>query len=292
MPGNPVTATAGPTDSNGNPTATATSGSYTPPATGRYCVRTEYTGDLKYEKASDSSRKGSCVVVVNAGDGFDAVDDVYTIAPGETLNVTAGSGVRQNDLATPGATLTYTQPAFGSVTVAQDGSLTYLAPASPQTDSFTYTLQQSGNDPETATVTVEVDPEVDVLLRRRFVRRGGFRRGGFRRGGFRDIDTVSFFTVTDCRARAVWINPQFTILDDDGPVQIRVNAALYDSAGNRLAATRGPIVDGLFYGNPFHPTVVTWPVWSMPVRAGGSYVRVFSEVDGVAQPDALATCQT
>jgi uncharacterized delta-60 repeat protein len=291
MPGNPVTVTAGPTDANGNPTATATSGSYTPPATGRYCVRSEYTGDLKYEKASDSSRKGACVLVANAGDGFDVVDDVYTVAPGATLNVSAAGGVRQNDLATPGAALTYTQPAFGSVTVAQDGSLTYVAPATPQTDTFTYTLQQAGSDPETATVTVEVDPEVDVMLRRH-LRRRHLRRRHLRRGGFRAIDSIQSFTVTDCRARALWINPQFTIMDDTGPVQIRVTASLYDSSGNRLASTKGPIVDGLFYGSPFHPTVVTWPTWSTPVRAGGSYVRVFMEVDGVAQPDSLAQCTT
>ena len=88
-------------------------------------------------------------VVTNNNGGIPApicVDDAYSTNANATLTVNAANGVLAND--TPnGATLTFqaTSANGGTITGAQDGSFTYVPPASfTGSDTFTYTLGGSG----------------------------------------------------------------------------------------------------------------------------------------------------
>ena len=86
------------------------------------------------------------------------VDDAYSTNANATLTVNAANGVLAND--TPnGATLTFqgTSANGGTITGAQDGSFTYVPPASfTGSDTFTYTLGNSGGV-VTCTVTITVN---------------------------------------------------------------------------------------------------------------------------------------
>ena len=86
------------------------------------------------------------------------VDDAYSTNANATLTVNAANGVLAND--TPnGATLTFqgTSANGGTITGAQDGSFTYVPPASfTGSDTFTYTLGGSGGV-VTCTVTITVN---------------------------------------------------------------------------------------------------------------------------------------
>ena len=76
---------------------------------------------------------------------FVAVNDRFTLAVGGDTTE-AAPGVLANDISvsscTGGVTITVDQqPAFGSLTLNNDGSFTYTpnTPADPDSDSFTYT---------------------------------------------------------------------------------------------------------------------------------------------------------
>ena len=125
---------------------------------------------------SDSDTRGITVAAVN--DPPTAVDDTGTTDEDTPLNVPA-PGVLANDtdpdpappetkivVALNGSgTLTGTSAQGGSVTISADGSYTYTPPASFQalstgesdTDSFMYTMQDSGGLQSTATVNLTVD---------------------------------------------------------------------------------------------------------------------------------------
>jgi hypothetical protein len=75
------------------------------------------------------------------------------------------------------------------------------------------------------------------------------------------------------------VNPELTI---PHPGVFKLTASLRDTAGNRLANSDF-LVNGEYYGDPFAPTVLTWPTWNTPAPAGGAYVDVLLEVD----PDPL-----
>jgi hypothetical protein len=55
VPGNPRPLVAGPDN-----TATSTSGEFTPPAPGRWCFRSEYSGSLSYGPSYDSNHEAEC----------------------------------------------------------------------------------------------------------------------------------------------------------------------------------------------------------------------------------------
>ncbi len=285
LPGNPQVLTAGPGNSG-----TATSGAFVAGTPGRYCFRAEYAGSDIYNAGSDSSR-ATCISVRQPVPTLGAVEDFYRLPHDVMLQQAADGGLIENDLYPTGATVTATldtNPLHGDVTLQPDGSFTYDPdPGYVGTDDFTYTLdQQGGGQSQPGTVRLEVTSEDDPLQGTRF--RGTtyvgtrFRGTRFRGTRFRDIEQISMVTYAQCRSRYVWVNPQVTMPHE---AQVQVTAALYDSAGERIAVTDGYLVNDYFYGDPFQPTVLTWPVWSTPVAADGAYVEVLVEVDP-GTPDA------
>jgi VCBS repeat-containing protein len=70
-----------------------------------------------------------------------------------------GSSVLANDIGTNLIVSSYTQPAYGSVTVASNGTYIYLPAAGfSGTDTFTYTLSDGFAQTSTAAVTITVTP--------------------------------------------------------------------------------------------------------------------------------------
>ena len=106
-------------------------------------------------------------ITVNAIAGIpaDAVDNSYssdeeTDATGNLITDNTGAGTDSGD-----GTLTVTgntDPANGSVTVAANGDFTYTPDANfAGTDTFTYTIQDTDGDADTANVTITVNPVND-----------------------------------------------------------------------------------------------------------------------------------
>ncbi len=88
------------------------------------------------------------------------VNDAYTTSEGTALVVNATAGVLANDtgLSDGGITLLVTAgPAFGAVTLNDDGSFTYAPNASyVGADSFTYQITDADGDTAMATVSIAV----------------------------------------------------------------------------------------------------------------------------------------
>jgi len=91
------------------------------------------------------------------------VPDTYTLTTGTTLTVPPATGVLANDTkGTPaGAVTAHTNPGHGTLTLAADGSFTYIPTAGyVGTDTFTYTLSNGngtfGTGSSTGTVTLTV----------------------------------------------------------------------------------------------------------------------------------------
>lgn len=86
-----------------------------------------------------------------------AVDDSGT-TPYETPLVVAAPGVLDNDTGTRPTVTSNTDPTFGTVVVAPDGSFTYTPDAGfAGLDAFTYTITDAAGQTDTATVTITVD---------------------------------------------------------------------------------------------------------------------------------------
>ena len=273
-------------------TAAATSDPFVPTVAGRYCFVADYLPDdpVVYRGSSQAGRS-SCITARQPSASLFAVEDFYRLPHDTTIQPSAATGLIQNDLYPTGATVTATldtNPLHGDLNLQPDGSFTYDPdPGFVGTDDFMYVLNQSGGgQSQPGTVRLEVTSEDDPLQGTRF--RGTtyvgtrFRGTRFRGTRFRDIEQISLVTYAACRPRYVWVNPQITMPHE---AQVQVTAALYDSAGERIAATDGYLVNDYFYGDPFQPTVLTWPVWSTPASADGAYVEVLVEVDP-GTPDA------
>ncbi|MGF1456502.1 MAG: beta strand repeat-containing protein [Alphaproteobacteria bacterium] len=100
----------------------------------------------------------------------EGTDDAYSVVPGTPLTVGTGSGLLANDTDAEGTALSVVSVngdtgavgnavnvTGGTVTVAADGSFTFLrTPGASGTASFTYGLSD-GTDTDTATVTVDLD---------------------------------------------------------------------------------------------------------------------------------------
>ena len=112
-----------------------------------------YTPDADYHgtdtfayKANDGtidSAIATVTITVNSiDDDPEAVDDVYTVVPNTTLNVSAAEGVLANDSDGDDDTLTVTvvdQPSNGTLTLNADGSFAYVPSQDFHgTDTFTY----------------------------------------------------------------------------------------------------------------------------------------------------------
>jgi uncharacterized delta-60 repeat protein len=279
----PVTCNSGSGTFAGNPktltavdgqTSTATSNAFTPVTDGRYCFRATYSGEDRYRAASNASRE-ACISVRPPTPTTVAVADLYPVVKGVTYTATPQEGVLQNDTYPAGSTISaslVTPPTTGTLNFSSDGSFDYTPPNSTFTGTvtFTYTATSTpGGTSEPVTVTLVVAEADDPIQGFRF---RGFRFRGFR---FRDVEEVSLTSYSACRSRFVWINPQVTI---PTTAHVRVNAHLYDAAGNRIASSEY-LVDGEYYGDPLQPTVLTWPLWTTPVPTGGTYAEVLVEVD-------------
>ena len=88
-----------------------------------------------------------------------AVDDPYSTPINTTLVKNIAAGLIPNDT---GANLTVTgntAPAHGSVTIAADGSFSYVPTAEfTGTDTFDYTVEDPNGTSSTATVTIQITP--------------------------------------------------------------------------------------------------------------------------------------
>lgn len=95
-----------------------------------------------------------------------ANDDTYTTGE-DTALIIPVSGVLANDTDADGDvlnTISNTAPSNGSVTLNADGSFTYVPDANFNgTDSFEYTITDGYNAPSTATVTINITPDVPTV---------------------------------------------------------------------------------------------------------------------------------
>ncbi len=96
-----------------------------------------------------------------------AVDDTATVDEGGTITALDGgvTSVLANDSDEEGAVtvVSNTAPTNGTVTVNPDGTFEYVHDGSPTTtDSFTYTIEDSGGQQATATVTITINPVDDL----------------------------------------------------------------------------------------------------------------------------------
>jgi hypothetical protein len=77
------------------------------------------------------------------GPSLQARADHYQVAEGRTLTV-RGNGVLGNDKGAPVTLISHTAPAHGSLTLNQDGSLSYTPAAGfTGTDTFSYTVSDA-----------------------------------------------------------------------------------------------------------------------------------------------------
>ncbi len=110
-----------------------------------------WTADTGYEAAFDEA-------MVFEYDGPIASNDTYSTTSGSTLSVPA-PGVLANDLVagTNVSAILATTVANGTLSLSNDGSFTYTAPASfSGTATFTYTVSDGTTDSAPATVTIKV----------------------------------------------------------------------------------------------------------------------------------------
>lgn len=90
-----------------------------------------------------------------------AIDDAYSVDEDQLLAV-AAPGVLANDGDNALTAALVSPPANGSVTIANDGSFNYLPAGNFYgTDSFVYSADDGSGNPDTATVTIIVNPVND-----------------------------------------------------------------------------------------------------------------------------------
>jgi hypothetical protein len=247
---------------------------------GRYCFRAIYNGDANYGKSSDDSPV-KCVNVRQPNAALMATEDFYFTPNNADLIIDTTRGLIANDIYPSGQIIGANctdpshlcavidqNPLHGGLTLNPDGSFTYNPDDGYSgADNFTYILQQAGGGQSLPqTVNINVSASSDVLDGTRF------RGTRFRGTRFREIEQVSMVLYSQCRSRFVWVNPQITVPLVD---TIQVTAALYDAAGARIAETDGYLVNDTFFGDPFQPVILSWPVWSTPAPPDGTFVEVF-----------------
>ncbi|MCB0960871.1 MAG: tandem-95 repeat protein, partial [Acidimicrobiales bacterium] len=114
-----------------------------------------------YEIIDETGQTASATVriTVDPPTAPTAVDDAHSTGYETPLVIDAGSGVLGNDTGTDIEVTSYGQPSHGSVTMAPDGSFTYIPEGGFHgTDSFPYGITDAADQTASATVTVTVDP--------------------------------------------------------------------------------------------------------------------------------------
>jgi VCBS repeat-containing protein len=105
-------------------------------------------------------------VTINVA-AIEANDDFYSTLEGQTLTISAATGVLANDVSATGSALTAiisTQPTNGSLTLNSDGSFSYTPNAGfIGSDSFTYVATDGTYTSGPAAVTINV--QSPALLR-------------------------------------------------------------------------------------------------------------------------------
>ena len=115
----------------------------------------------------DSSSATVTITINSVTDDPQAANDAYTVLPGSTLNVSVAEGVLANDTDGDDDSLTATvvdQPANGTLTLATDGSFSYVPDQNFHgTDTFTYKASDGSTDSGVATVTIVVNSPPNAL---------------------------------------------------------------------------------------------------------------------------------
>ncbi|SNS60686.1 VCBS repeat-containing protein, partial [Ekhidna lutea] len=130
----------------------------------------ETTVDSFTYKVNDGTVDGNTVTVTlnitPQNDAPVAVADTYTFDEGSTNNVSAASGVLDNDSDADGDTFTailVSDVSNGTLTLNADGSFDYEHDGSETTvDSFTYKVNDGTVDGNTVTVTLNITPQNDA----------------------------------------------------------------------------------------------------------------------------------
>jgi len=111
------------------------------------------------------SNEASVAIAVLCDDPPLAIDDLYNIGEGESLDENS-PGVLANDIPSPGDPMTATLASdvtYGTLTLNTDGSFVYIHDGSETTsDQFTYFASSYTKDSNEATVTLVIQPVNDV----------------------------------------------------------------------------------------------------------------------------------
>jgi VCBS repeat-containing protein len=131
-----------------------------------YTPTANYNGPDSFTYKANDGTADSAVATVNitvtaVNDAPVAVNDNYSVEPGESLTITA-PGILSNDTDVENTTLTptvVTQPLHGTVTVNADGSFTYTPEtgSTATTDGFSYTVSDGTATSTVAAVTITIE---------------------------------------------------------------------------------------------------------------------------------------
>ncbi len=154
--GKTLTATVVAQPANGTLTLN-TNGSFT------YTPNAGFTGVNTFTyQASDGTKQGNITTVtINVGNvAPTAVANTYSATEDTVLTIAAAQGVLANDTDPESATLTaavVTQPTKGTLTMASNGSFSYIPTANQNgTDTFTYKANDGTQDSNVVTVTINI----------------------------------------------------------------------------------------------------------------------------------------
>jgi len=195
-----------------------------------------------------------------------ANDDAYSVDEGNTLTVTAPTGVLLNDPDVENDTLTATldsTPSHGTLALNPDGSFTYDHDGETPTDSFTYRAYDGTDYSNVATVTITInlfDPVITAITV--------------------TSDSPTYFYAPELEDTGGEVF--FNSLDGEGGGQtITVTVSFTDAHPHSLEG------DGAFNDNP--PADTSGPPWTVTYSIGNNahseINRVFTATDKAGNTD-------
>jgi len=114
-----------------------------------------------------TSNEASVAIAVLCDDPPLAIDDLYHVNEGESLDIRV-PGIVENDISNPGDTITatlITGVSHGTLTLRTDGSFVYTHDGSEGTnDQFTYFISNEKKESNAATVTLIIQPVNDAPM--------------------------------------------------------------------------------------------------------------------------------